>query len=143
MSDLSDLRTQLADARAMLRTIKDGYETTKAICEMQTPTSGKNADDRKRELTVALANDPRHQSALRQLRAAEARIDHVQAQIEAEEDARRDREWSIRARLADALGGTGHEDTAFEAVADRRVTTEARSRYVMPSASLDDLYPPR
>ena len=161
MTQLPDLRQQLADARDELRRAKDHYETIRAIVEMGVMTTGKNAEDRKRELTVALSRDATHEGALELLRTAERHVDRVQAAIDVAEDERREREWAIRARLADALGDAGHEDQAFEITSDRRLSVAVASRYetangarrhisstarVAPlddDASLDDLYPTR
>lgn len=101
--NLTHLRADLANARIALREAKDHYETTRAICELAVQTTGKNAEDRKRELTVALADDPRHTRALSRLRACETQLDRIQAEIDAAEDARREREWAIRERLANSL----------------------------------------
>ena len=144
MHPLATLRIDLANAKDDLRQAKDHYDTMRAICEMQVATTGKTEADRKRELTVAMAQDDRHRAALHELRTAELTIDRIQAEIDAAEDERRADEWSIRARLADALAGRT-EDAAFDYASDRRVTTEARTRYLAPhgAANLDDLYPPR
>lgn len=121
MNDFATLRQQLVEAKFNLRNAKDNYETTRAVCELAVTTTGKNAEDRKRELTVAVANDETYKSALDWLREWELKVDRIQAQLDTAEDERREREWAIRARLADALGGSGHEDQAFDQQADRRV----------------------
>lgn len=146
--DLMHFRMQLADAKAYLRTCKDQYETTRAICEMRVQTTGKNEADRKRELTVALSQDTQHTIALTQLREAEARIENLQAAIEVEEDARREREWAIRERLAAALGGQT-EDAVFDHTQDRALYQGSTAAYASRArgpdgnaATLDDLYPP-
>lgn len=145
-SNLPELRQRLANARDELRRAKDDYETVKAIAEMGVPLMGKNAEDRKRELQAALAVSRQHQQALSALRHAEHQVDAVQAAVDAAEDERRDREWAIRQRLADALSGAGHEDQAFDYLTDQRTAYQARRTIGAVStapASLDDLYPTR
>lgn len=149
MKDLAQLRIDLAHARDEARRAKDHYETMRAICELQIPTSGKNAEDRKRELTVGLAQRPDYQRALDELREAEAAVDRTQALIEIEEDTRREREWRIREWLADALTGQA-EDAAFEQATDRALYQGASAAYASrprgpdgSAANLDDLYPPK
>lgn len=94
---------ELAEAKIELRQAKDHFETVRAIVEMSVVTLGKNAEDRKRELTVAVAHNDAYQAALSNLRGCEADLDRAQANIDAAEAERRDREWAIRAKLAEAL----------------------------------------
>lgn len=131
---------ELAEAKIELRQAKDHFETVRAIVEMSVTTTGKNAEDRKRELTVAVAKDDAYQAALGNLRGCEADLDRAQANIDAAEAERRDREWAIRARLAEALGGQ-REDAAFEVVTDRRASYDAMRSFSGAMNHLDDLYP--
>jgi hypothetical protein len=134
------LYDDLAIAKDNLRHAKDHEQTVKAICEMQIPTTGRNAEDRKRELIVALSQDGLYCSALFQLRAAEAHADRIQAAIDQAEADRRDREWAIRADLARALQGR-HEDDVASAFQDRQMEGAARLRIVQSTReSVDDLY---
>lgn len=119
----------LAHAKAELREAKDHEQTVRAICEHTTPTAGRNADDRKRELTIALSQSDVYGSALRQLREAEQAVDIAQADVEQEEAERRDREWQIRARLAEALAGQNEDDLAGH-LQDRQMEGAARLRIV-------------
>ena len=120
----------LAAAKNGLRASKDHYETTRAICEMRVQTTGKNAEDRKRELTIALASDEDYIAALDDLRDAEAELDQAQAAIDAAEADRRDREWSIRARLAEALGRVNvtTEDDIPDWLNDQRAVQRAKAQ---------------
>lgn len=93
----------LAHTKADLREAKDHEQTVRAICESVATLTGKNETDRRRELTLALSQDGAYRSALAQLREAEYAVDRAQADVEAAESERRDREWGIRARLAEAL----------------------------------------
>lgn len=120
---------ELAAAKAKLREAKDHEQTVRAICEHTTPTTGKNADDRKRDLTIALSQSGVYAQALRQLRQAEQAVDTAQANVEHADAERRDREWAIRARLAEALAGRNEDDLpgAFQ---DRQMEGAARLRIV-------------
>lgn len=121
------LYDDLAIAKDNLRRAKDYEQTVKAITESVTPTSGKNAEDRKRELTIALSQDGIYTQALFQLREAEAAVDRAQADVEAAEAERRDREWQIRADLARALAGQGEDEIAGN-FQDRQMEQSARLR---------------
>lgn len=130
----------LAHAKAELREAKDHEQTVRAICEHTTPTTGKNADDRKRELTIALSQSDVYGSALRQLREAEYAVDRAQADVEHAESDRRDREWAIRADLAEALAGRNEDDLPGH-IQDRQMEQSARLRIVQSTRqSVDDLY---
>lgn len=132
---------ELAQAKIELRQAKDHFETVKAIVEMGVVTTGKNAEDRKRELTVALAQDEAYQAALGNLRGCEGDLDRVQAIIEQDEAERRDHEWSIRARLAEALGrlGLDTEDQIPDWLQDRRAQHRAVG-LTQAQREMDDLF---
>jgi hypothetical protein len=120
----------LAYAKDNVRRAKDHYETVRAIVEMRVETTGKNADDRKRELIVGLGQSDEHRQALRDLRDAEHDVDAAQAAIDQAEAERRDQEWKIRARLVEALSGQ-HDDAAFEQVSDRRLVSRVHAQREM------------
>lgn len=91
MSDLADLRMQLAEARAALREAKDDHETMKAIREqaaIDRGATGKNAEERARALTIQLNYDDDYLAARQRLRQREYEVDTIQAQIAVAEDAR-------------------------------------------------------
>jgi multidrug efflux pump subunit AcrA (membrane-fusion protein) len=92
----------LASAKDELRRAKDHEQTIRAIAEY-VELAGKNADDRKRELAFALFQDALYRKAQADLRDAEAAVDQAQSAIDQAEADRRDREWAIRMRLAEAL----------------------------------------
>ena len=127
---------RLAEAKDNARRAKDHYETIRAIVESQIVTNGKNAEDRKRDLIVGLSASDRHRDALDELRNAEYRVDQAQADIDQAEAERREHEWQIRQRLAEALGGQ-HEDTSFDLATDRRLIGRAKARVEM-----DELFSP-
>jgi hypothetical protein len=98
---LSELRIQLANARAALRETKADYETTKAIREQAAIDRGflgscKNEGERTRTLTVVLDGDNDYLTARERLRIAEYEVDLVAAQIAIEEDARDAEKLRIR-----------------------------------------------
>lgn len=127
---MSNLRLQLADARAALRNAKDNHDMVKAQAEQQAIdhgfAGGKNTEERSRSLTIALIDDRRYQEVLSRLRNAEHQVDHIQAMLDNADDDRRAYEWSIRAALCDALGKAGSDDrAAFDQTADNATDTLA------------------
>lgn len=105
---IPEIRIQLASARDQLRHAKDMHEMVKAEAEQRAIDAaggsiGKNEAERSRALTLALARDPQYRGALTQVRVYEAEVDRLEALLEGARDARRLDEWSIRARLAEAL----------------------------------------
>ena len=105
-----ELRLRLTECRTSLRSAKDAFEIVKAQREQVAIDSGqaggKNAEERGRALTIALATDASYLQALTGYRVCEAECERVEALLEAARDERRHAEWQIRARLADALLGT-------------------------------------
>lgn len=130
-----NLYYNLASARDILRRAKDHHDTIKAIVELQTETTGKNADDRKRELVAALSLNKNYVRALTDLRNAEAAVDQAQALIDAAEAERREREWQTRQRLAEVLSQhhVETEDDIPDWLQDRRAVTRAKQQ-------MDELY---
>lgn len=110
MTSLLELRIQVAEARANMRSARDAYELAKAEAEQRAidaGITGKNEAERTRNFMLALARDTRYQTALRQYRQAEAAVDQAEAYLEAARDDRRNQEWQIRAHLIEALHSTG------------------------------------
>ncbi len=104
------LHQRLADARIHLRNAKDDHEKARAFAEhraIERGVSGKNAEERERNLTIALAADEDYQRVLKSLRGAEAVLDKTESDLETERDQRRANEWQIRAKLADGLFRSG------------------------------------
>ncbi len=104
---MTTIHHQLARARAILQLAKDREKVTRAVAEQQAMhdgrAGGKNAEERERSLTIALAGDAVYQDALGVLRHAEEQLAQTEADLEAFRDARRQEEWSIRAALVAAL----------------------------------------
>jgi len=144
---MMNLYTDLAAAKDELRRAKDHEQTMRAIAEAVELT-GKNADDRKRELAFILSQHAGWRTALADLRDCELAVDRCQAAIDQLEAEQRDREWKIRARLADALHGQ-REDTAFDRVSDQRLFIRAKierdlrdpDNRAQAQREMDDLYP--
>lgn len=118
ITPLAQLRIDLTEAKAALRDAQDDYKLTRAQSEQQAIAggiNGKNADERERNLLVALNDDLYHNRALARLRGHEHTVDRIEAQLESLLDDRRAWEWSIRSALIDALGQSGKDDTqAFD-----------------------------
>ena len=117
MTTLTQLRIALAEAKIALRAAKDDHDTIKAIAEhaailRMNGSAGKNDDERKRNLAIALSEDYAYSGALTRLRDAEAKVDRLAAEIAVEEDAIRANEARIREKLADALMGRHLDDAA-------------------------------
>lgn len=132
MSDFTELRLQLATVRDQLRHAKDTLMLAQAEAEQRAIDAnggqiGKNEAERGRALTLALSRDAHYRGALTAVRSYEAEVDRLEALLEGAKDARRVDEWTVRARLADALLTAGVPsdrtdttgDGAFEDTADR------------------------
>lgn len=104
---LSELRIQLADARAALREMKADHETVKALHEQHVINNGiadgKNAEERSRKLLIALDQDDDYLEARDRLRVAEYEADLVAAQIAIAEDERDVEKLRIRDEANRAL----------------------------------------
>lgn len=145
-SGLPEIRLALVDARATLRTARDTHEIVKAEAEQRAVdagATGRNAEERGRALTLALARDARYSQALAQLRRAEAEAERLEALLEGARDARRVEEWTIRARLADALGSTQSDDTdpTGDAAFDDAATERATQARLRAQREMDELFP--
>lgn len=125
--NLRELRMRLVDVARALRDAKDDHEKIQARCEQQAilagAAGGKNAEERARALTIALASDDSYQLALTQVRRCEYEKERIEALLECARDERRAAEWQIRLKLADGLWRTGistesTDDTAFDDSAD-------------------------
>lgn len=132
---LTDLRIQLAASRDALRHAKDTLALTQAEAEQRAidiagGQIGKNEAERTRALTLALSRDSHYRAALTQVRVYEAEVDRLDALLEGAKDARRIEEWTIRARLADALDRHGLPSTPDDAVFDD--VSDAHTLGVLP-----------
>lgn len=131
---LAQLRLDLANARAELRTAKDALDTAKAIATLN--VSGKNDDERKKAAAIALIDNQHYNLALIALRDREFAVDLIEAQIATEEDALRQRELEARERLTEALRGKRTDNAVADAALDQFSRIEAAQR----SGYQDDWY---
>lgn len=126
MDNLRELRLSLVEAEHALREAKDHFIAAKAECEQAAinsgRASGKNAEERDRNMALALARAEGYQHELHRLRKAEYSRDRAEAILESAKDARRKWEWDIRSRLADGLFRQGvqsdHQDYAGDSAFD-------------------------
>jgi hypothetical protein len=100
-----NIYNDLAIARDNLRRTKDHEQTVRAIVEWVELT-GKNADDRKRELAFLLSQDETWQDAQESVRMAEWNVDRAQAQIDQAEAEHRAREIKLRYEEVDTTRET-------------------------------------
>ena len=126
MTTLAQLRLDLANARAELRTAKDALDTAKAIATLN--VTGKNDDERKKATAQALLDSQHYNLALIALRDREFNVDLIEAQIAIEEDAIRQRELEARERLAEALRGKRADNAVVDAALDQFSRIEAQQR---------------
>lgn len=96
-------RYSLAAARIALRACEDGEATLRAIIAGQ--AQGSNDVQRKASAAELLLHSDDYQDALRELRAAQAQVDHAQAAVDIANDDLRRAELAARERLAEALMG--------------------------------------
>lgn len=124
---------QLAGARSALQAAKDSEKVQRAWAERRAVASlngalGKNAEERERQLTIALAEDSEYKAALARLRAAELHVAELEADIEVYKDQRRESEWAVRAALVNALAQrqifAEADDGAFAAAGDEEAYQE-------------------
>ena len=136
---LPDLRVRLASTQVASRNAREDLRVAQARAEARAieaaggeKTLGGNAESRGRALLLAVAQDSDYQDALAMVRSLEATSAILEAELEGERDRRREREWSVRLRLADALDRRGvptesddqADDTAFEDGADAFSSSE-------------------
>lgn len=117
MTNLAQLRLNLATARAEQRTANDALSTAKALATMN--VSGKNDDERKKATAQALIDSDQYNLALITLRDREFAVEQLEAQIAIEEDTIRLRELGARERLAEALLGRRTDNAVADAAIDQ------------------------
>lgn len=110
VTNITELRTQLTEARIRLRSTRDLYDLAKVTAEAKAIETaggaknlGANEDERRRALCLALAESDSYSKWLSDVRLQEAALDRIEAALSNELDVRRAREWAVRERLADAL----------------------------------------
>ena len=134
---LAAIRYELVEYRIALRNLDDTYILTRALAEQRIIDAaggdkglGANEGARARALVIGLASDGDYQASAGARRSLTDAIEHLEREVEDARDLRRDVEWAIRARLADALDRRGvtsddpqrHSDHEFtDAAIDARI----------------------
>jgi len=111
-----NLRQQLVEQRAEQRIIKQEMDRIEALATLS--AVGKNAEERKANLTLTLAGDPAYQDYWQKCHVCQTNIERLEAQIEDVRDQRREHEWVIRERLVKALERRGLAGDGFDEVGD-------------------------
>jgi hypothetical protein len=136
LHDLEGLRTArlvLTNLRGALQIAKDAHDLVKAqaearAIELLNGSAGRNEDERKRNLVIALGADPEYRQALRGLRDAETAVGRAETDLDLALDQRRAEEWGVRLSLVAALdrlgipSNTPGSDESFDEVADEVVS---------------------
>ena len=128
----TSLYHDIAATTAELREAKDSLANQRAKTEQEAidraggpKTLGANEEERQRKLALALSRDAVYLAAHRRVRFLEAQLDTQQAGLALEQDTRRETEWAIRSKIAQALThqardlDTSAETTALDQAADR------------------------
>lgn len=130
---MTTLHDDLASARAALRAAQDASKLETAAAEQRAiaalnGSAGKNEDERKRNLTIALARDADYTGALAWLRSCEFAVDRLEAALERQRDARREQEWAIRLRMVEVLEARAvypDEGEPMDSVLDDEIADDA------------------
>lgn len=135
----------VSNAHAELKIVKARAETD--IIAAANGSLGKNAEERERQLIIGLSEHKPYQIVLKLVRAHEASLATLKADLEVYKDARRQEEWSIRANLIAVLQrrnlDTDPIDSAFDQAADAEGFDQAlydgqNGIRIDPEASRDD-----
>lgn len=102
---LSETRIRLGEQTAYLAIAKAQAEQAAIAAAGDEKALGSNEAARQRALTIALANDAEYQAVVKAVRDLETDADRQQCDLETYQDRRREWEWTIRLRLAEALDG--------------------------------------
>ncbi len=107
---LSTIRRELTSARIALRNLADELARVKAEAEQRAIAQaggekalGGNAEARERALAIALSLDGDYQAVVKRNKALLEVADYLECDLEDAKDARREAEWRVRLRLAEAL----------------------------------------
>jgi hypothetical protein len=122
MSKLAELRLELVEAHAALKVNQGACDIIEA--RIAAGVTGRNAEERKVNLVLALADSDAYGVALYDVRCTETTIETLEAGIENARDERRSWEWSIRLRLVEALEKRnleGDKDGGFDTIADDKL----------------------
>lgn len=110
MSEMQEAKRRLCESRIAQRDHLEKLPSIKAQAEARAIAAagdekalGSNEAARQRALALALAQDEEYQKALEEARKLANAVSRQETDLERYTDERRDREWAIRNRLADAL----------------------------------------
>lgn len=115
---LSELRTQLAEARNALRDDKAQLDTIQAIVEYGASIVGKNAEDRKREMAYVLSQSDAYQTALTRVLDSQNDVEMLAAQVAAAEDEQTAARIAAVNHLADALAALANRKPIDSVIVD-------------------------
>lgn len=117
------LRVKMAELRAEQRRHKEIVQQREA----RTVVGGKNVEERKNALLIALSEDRTYCDSWQANEDITHDLERLEADLDQLRDERREREWGIRLRLVEALERRGipsehaGHDGAFDDVADRAI----------------------
>lgn len=113
INSIAAIRYDLVGVRAALANVSAELVTAKAVAEQRAIDApggdekkiGANETARARALIIALADDLVYQETVQRYRNLAEAVERTEAVLEEAIDVRREREWAIRLRLAEALDG--------------------------------------
>jgi hypothetical protein len=129
LAEITQTRLTLAELRQRQRDCKRELDEAEARLALQ--VEGRNAEERKARLVLALAADAGYQAALRHHERTTLLIEHNEAALDEYRDARREWEWAVRLRLAEALerqavpSDRPGDDESIDDAADELLTRRA------------------
>lgn len=105
---IASTRKQLTQARLTLSDAREHFDLIKAKAEQRAihalnGSAGKNDEERKRNLTIALATDSEYLRARQWVRDCERQVAEAETDLEIFSDQRRAEEWNVRLQLIIAL----------------------------------------
>mgnify|MGYP001168791079 CR=1 FL=1 len=101
------LAIQIKDTDIHLKHLREDYDARVVAITPETGWPGKNADERDTAKARAEASDPALRSLRDLIRDAESKLAVYEGDMDAFEIARREREWQVRERIAEALTAKG------------------------------------
>ena len=121
MTNLAALRMRLAEAKNDLRNNKADLDTVQAVVEYGATITGKNTEDRKREMAYTLLQNNEYQVALLHVRNSQNDVELLQAQVAAAEDEQAAANRTAVNHLADALTALAQHKPVDSVIVDAAV----------------------
>lgn len=103
IKDYQELAVQLKDYEIRLKHLREDYDARLIAITPETGWPGKNADERDTAKAREELKDETLGNLREMIRAYEHDLAEAQGEMAAFEIARREREWQVRERIADAL----------------------------------------